>query len=346
MSDRSLIFAGALLALPAGTPSSAAPLVATPITVQGDFQGEKVGKPAKDLSGIACAAPSGQERRCLVIDDEMRSAQYATLGPAGLTVRDTMPLTVSGLPTAVGSAPTAPDKVTVGDESALDGEAIAYDGTNYYIAGSAGLSRKKVEFQQSSFLVARVTPGGSTSFSYRLADALQAAAGVSNYFLKPLNGAEGAKVEGLAVSGDDLIVGLRAPNLEGDGLLVITSITDVFVAGSQRLGEDAKVERIKIGEGNGIRDLAMLPNATVLVLTGPMLDEPTTLGRYRLLTYDRATSATTELGTLPDVKDKDGEFAKAEGVAVLNKRGKIVDLLILYDGMPNGAPQEVTVTLP
>jgi hypothetical protein len=51
----------------------------------------KHGKAARDLSGIACAPGQGV-RRCLVVDDESDSPQWATLDGTSFVAGDPVPL--------------------------------------------------------------------------------------------------------------------------------------------------------------------------------------------------------------------------------------------------------------
>jgi hypothetical protein len=41
----------------------------------------------------------------------------------------------------------------------------------------------------------------------------------------------------------------------------------------------------------------------------------------------------------------DATGAKAEAISVLSQRGKSVDILVMFDGLPSGGPREYTVIL-
>jgi hypothetical protein len=60
-----------------------------PLKVVNDFKG-KDDEPAADISGIACLAPAAGRRTCLLVNDENRSAQFATLERDVLTVGETV----------------------------------------------------------------------------------------------------------------------------------------------------------------------------------------------------------------------------------------------------------------
>src|SRR4051794_34044513 len=66
------------------SPVAAAELPLVDVTVAGEFAAAP-GKVAKDLSGVACLPSSGAAARCLLINDENVSAQFATLEGATLT---------------------------------------------------------------------------------------------------------------------------------------------------------------------------------------------------------------------------------------------------------------------
>ena len=78
-------------------------------------------KTSKNLSGIACRKGKGFPRECLVIDDELQSAQFVKLKDGEINAGDRVELT-TGLE--------------------LDGEGIAYSDGFYYVIGSHGYPRR------------------------------------------------------------------------------------------------------------------------------------------------------------------------------------------------------------
>src|SRR4030095_5210819 len=69
--------------------------------------------------------------------------------------------------------------------------------------------------------------------TYRISDLLQRASEVSAFFGKSLDEASnGLNIEGLAVAGDKLFVGLRAPSLDGKAYMLGASLADLFAAGN------------------------------------------------------------------------------------------------------------------
>src|SRR5829696_3858367 len=93
------------------------------MTVQGDFAvSEGV---AADISGMACL-PQGAPRKCLLINDENKNAQFATIDNDGMVVGDVVPLIGSTAdPRTLGSPPDKTCEKT-DDFKDLDGEGVAY----------------------------------------------------------------------------------------------------------------------------------------------------------------------------------------------------------------------------
>jgi hypothetical protein len=238
--------------------NSADPLEAVEYDVPHKFIG-KNGKAARDLSGIACA-PGQSVRRCLVIDDEGDSAQWATLDGMSLVAGDPIPLLGnSESEVTFGMRQDVDCPHGRGEFGELDGEAVAFAAPYYYVVGSHGCSRKKGEFRASSFILARLSNEhqGSVETTFRLSDVLRRASTVSAYFGKDLADDNGLNIEGVAVQGDQIIVGLRGPSVDGRAFLVRTEIGPLFTKGDGSEPSSTTIPII-VPEGTGIRDLATL----------------------------------------------------------------------------------------
>lgn len=341
----------AALALGLGVPleaSFAELMKLEPVVVTGNFTGEDGAQPAVELSGIACAPAAGVSRRCLVVDDEVSGAQWATLSATGLTVGPFLPLTQGGPPAgAFGTPPKKPESAQAGKNPGdLDGEAITFDGGRFFLVGSMGLSRKKGNYSPSSFLLARITEGQPPDFTFQPATALESVKPVSVYFQKSLNSENGLNVEGLAVRGDELMLGLRGPSLDGSAYIVTMSVKSAFPSESNPPAGAGQAYPLPLGPGMGIRDLASLPDGRLLVLAGPVLDADDKPGQYKVVLHDRTSGTLSQLGTLPDFKMSDGKFAKAEGMALLGASSGQAEMLFVFDGLANGGPQRAIVPLP
>ena len=95
-----------------------------------------------------------------------------------------------------------------------------------------------------------------------------------------------------------------------------------------------------MGAGRGIRDLARLNDGQLLILSGPAQDARVP---FEIHVLDIATEITTLRGTLGELPGSKG--AKAEAISVLSQRGKLVNILVMFDGLENGGPREYVILL-
>jgi hypothetical protein len=157
---------------------------------------------------------------------------------------------------------------------------------------------------------------------------LRTAGPAGAYFGRSLMDDNGMNVEGIAVVGDTLWAGLRAPSLGNRGFLVGASLKALFAPGHAPAAEAPRVFTLPTGGNRGIRDLAPLPDGRLLALLGPAQEQALP---YALLLIDTAKPDTaTPLGDLPERGDK------AESLTVLLQDGKGLAVLIGYDGPKNG----------
>ncbi|WP_082767120.1 DUF3616 domain-containing protein [Bosea sp. PAMC 26642] len=304
------------------------------LSANGDFAGKK-GKAATDVSGLACMPGPSGARRCLLINDEGSFAQFAQIAENRITPGATLPiLGEAASPAALGRPPGALCGAP-GAFAELDGEAVAYADGAFYVAGSHGCSRRKGEFRLSSFHLARVrvdgagAPATGVELSYRLGDMLRRAGPAAPYFGKRLMEENGLNIEGIAVVGDRLWAGLRAPSLDGRAFLVGASLSALFAPGTEPATAAPVVVACPVGRGRGIRDLAALSDGRLLMLVGPAQEQDLP---YELLLLDPARpDAATSLGTLRGVRD-----GKAETVTLLSEAPGRIEILIGYDGRRNG----------
>jgi Protein of unknown function (DUF3616) len=318
------------------------------IKVIGNFakQGENLGKPSKQISGLACAPATGSGvRTCLAIDDEGRNAQFFTFDGTEMKPAEELTTLIDDdtETTALGKPPKVTEctKVAFSD---LDGEGVAYAASYFYVVGSHGCGRKHGTFSASSFVTARIAVGGGApsadgqypvKTTFRLADAL-AKVDPESFGQKlgneKLPQADGMNVEGVAVVGDMLYAGLRAPSRGGKNLIVGVALSELFADGHDRYKGTPKVVELSLGKNTGIRDLAVLPDERLLILAGPTREEEAV--PYRLHAVDPANSATlTSLGRIKGFPDG----AKAEGVLPLGTPDKL-SFVIVFDGVKNGGP--------
>lgn len=317
----------------------------------GDLKGKK-GAAAEDVSGIACLPAAADKRHCLIVNDEGRTAQFLTIEHQTIVPGPTVDL--------IGREP---DPATFGslrdnlrcpaqDEAEFkefDGEGVAYAAPYFYVVGSHGCGRRKDRLRTSSLILARIRVdragdpaamgkgGPPVETSYRLGDALAAAETVRPYFLKSLMKGNGLNVEGVAVVGDRLYAGLRAPAIDGTAFLVEASAAALFAPGHAPYRGTARTVPVSLGAASGIRDLAALADGRLLLLTGPAQEQPGVA--YRLFLYDPAKGGAPQaLGALAALEGADSD-GKAEAVTVLGRDR----VLVLFDSLRNGGPRSYRV---
>lgn len=311
------------------------------IEATSDFAGKKR-KAAKDISGIACRPPSGAEYLCLLINDESKAAQFATLTQGAIKPGRSLPLIGDAAPPALGRqhAIACPQAGSFGE---FDGEGIAYAGRHFYVIGSHGCSRQGGEYRPSSFLLARIPldngQAGTPELSWRVADLFKAAGEITPYLGKPLDaGSNGLNIEGLAVVGDRLWFGLRAPTLDGRAFLVGGSVAELFKPGSEPGTSKPQLLAFAAGAQRGVRDLAPLADGRLLVLLGPAQEQDVP---YAILLLDPADpAAARQLGELRERKN-----AKAEALTVLAEGREELRVLVGYDSVKNGEFEEYRLKL-
>jgi hypothetical protein len=319
---------------------------------------------ATDISGMACV-PEGAPRKCLVINDENNDAQFVTIQDDRMEVGDTVPLIgdeENGR--TLGSPPKGICKGKPKFKN-LDGEGVAYAAPYFYVVGSHGCGRKDGKFKLSSFILARVRVDArgqpvddagralarkdfaqAVEATYRVSDLLRRAGKAAKFFGKNLKSKKGLNIEGIAVSGDTIWFGLRAPVRKGKkAYLVGGVIDDLFKPGNKRSKAEPDVVPLEL-DGRGIRDLAALPDKRLLVVAGAPEGPEVT---FRLLVVDPVKEKVTPIAPLPAVTGRvDGETVtgKAEGVTVLDIAGDKAQIVVLFDGLANGAPHLADITIP
>jgi hypothetical protein len=336
------------------------------IHMDAEFTGKKKdadsGRPASNLSGAAClpARPDGS-RVCLVIDDETRHAQFATIRDTSIEPGRIIKLIPKDASAETrGTPPAAGQFGAEEDFGELDGEAVAYAEPYFYITGSHGFSRKNGKFILSNFILARVRVDGearpadkqgkalsedrwdeAVETTYRLSEVLASAERIGKYFAKDLKD-NGLNVEGLAVVGGRLIAGLRAPVLD-EAYLVVTDVEPLFAPGDEQIAPRPDVIVVPLGKQTGIRDMVLLGNRRLLVLAGPAQEQPVP---YRLFLADPERGKPVHLIDIETPDTPEGKRSRAEAVIVLGEDRSHLRLLIFFDGIPNGGATEVEVALP
>ena len=155
-------------------------------------------------------------------------------------------------------------------------------------------------------------------------------------FLKIPGKDNGFDIEGLAVSGDRIFLGIRGPVLRGWASILELQVKDTE-AGYFELKPDKQKRLYKKHflhlEGMGVRELRVSGN-DLLMLAGPTMDLDGTIAVYRwpnaLLQEDEAIVHRKELERLVDVPHGSGPTTgkdKAEGMALYDEK----HVLIVHD---------------
>jgi len=324
---------------------SSVPDDALPAQDQGAWavKGKLLGKPgekAKDISGIACAVPQGFPRPCVVIDDNSQGAQFITVNDGAIVAGASIPLI---------------DNSFEGKALELDGEGVAYADGFYYVIGSHGHPRDsdhkldpvrdaekiKARIAAASQIVRfRTNPDGTAAAierTDRLRAIMAAEPALAPYLDRRLEN-NGLTIEGIAVRNGRILVGYREPMLS-NGRAAVLSVAVEALFGSAPA--DVRLYRLPLGEGRGVRDLAVSGDS-VLVLAGPATSDPGPAAIYR---WDGGSEEVLRLKDLAALVGADGT-RKAEALLPLDESPSGLRVLILFDGEKEGAPAVITIPRP
>lgn len=339
------------------------PVALKRMTIDGAFAVSE-GAAATDISGMACL-PEGTPRKCLLINDENKNAQFATIQDDRMVVGDVVPLIGRAADLTTLGRPPGETCEKPDDFKDLDGEGVAYAKPYFYVVGSHGCGRSKGKFRLSSFILARVRVdrqgqpvdragrsldrenlAQAVEATYRVSDLLKRAGKAADFFGKDLESANGLNIEGVAVQGDTIWFGLRGPVRKNKtAYLVSGDVADLFEAGNKRSKARPEVVPIEL-DGLGIRDLAPLPDKRLLVVAGAAHGPEVP---FQLFVVDPVKAKVMPIGPLAAVTQPvDGETktGKAEGVTVLDMTGDKAQIVVLFDGLPNGAPHLANISIP
>ena len=314
------------------------------------------GKP-RGISGMGCLGrPGDASRECFVINDEETSGEVALLTKAGLTPTGTLvPFTSKNGPTTDVRGTEQPAACgDTGKFAELDGEGVAVTKDYAYVIGSHSCTGGG-KYKASSYLLVRFKPASANIFvgptppvverTWRGADMLLLSDGVGSAYGKPKG--LGTNIEGLAVIGDTLYAGLRAPVTNGTAYIVRARVDDLFASGPERLKSAAqKPIKLSLGANIGIRDLAALDNGGLLILSGPA---DSNRGEYRIwhLPVPLNSSQPALLtGVTTTAKPKDAtDEPKAESITIIDQGADKVTVVVNYDNIDEGAPSTYELQL-
>jgi hypothetical protein len=300
---------------------------------------DKDGDKSKDISGIACSRSDGFPRTCLVIDDNRQHAQLLTLEDGELRAGRSVRLIENSF---------------AGKQLELDGEGVAFDNGHFYVIGSHGHPRdRKRELEAgrdadlirariaaaSQIVRLKIADGSASGIrsTGRLRDAIAAEPALRPFMDRRLEN-NGLTIEGIAIRNGRLFAGFRGPMLE-DGCAAVLSVSLAALFEDQPL--QARLHRLRLGDGQGVRDLAAFGNG-ILVLAGPAGDGG---GRYAVYGWDAAGDAVRFLKDISAVSGGDADH-KPEAILPLDAGEFGLRLLVLSDGVPEGGPVAIEMPAP
>lgn len=269
-----------------------------------------------DVSGAAIL-PDGKG---WLVSDETRSVQAIILDRVKRTL------------TAGDSLSLLPGK---GKEMDLEGITSSSDTRWFYATGSHSVSRKKAEVQPDRQHIFRFTPIGVGDIAVATLspvitseDCLRDSAGKGS-------DQGGLDLEGIAERAGMLYFGLRSPSKDGHAYIIEVKADDLFADAAKAAH---RTHEITLGVGFGIRDIVRVRDG-FLIISGPSGTDESAQG-FTLYHWSGPGGKATKL---TDIHAKDG---KAEGVVLLEETSEEYTLLILFDGVENGAPTEFKVEKP
>jgi hypothetical protein len=332
---RALIFAFASVLILVGVAPPAVAKGPEAWPVMGRLFG-KHGKESIDISGIACSTAEGFPRSCLIIDDNLQSAQFVVVRDGSLVAGHLVRL-ISNKHKGKGLE--------------LDGEGVAYADRYYYVMGSHGYPRDRqhklnpikdadtirARIAASSQIV-RITANADTPkimATGRLRTIIAANPVLSPYLDRRLE-INGLTIEGVAVKGERLFAGFRSPSLD-NGRAAILSVRLGALFGKDPA--DAKLYQLPLGDGQGVRDLTPYASG-FLVLAGPAADGG---GSYEIYWWDGESE---NIRRLRDLADVTSGKRKAEALLFLDESPSTLRALILFDGEKEGAPIAIEMPRP
>jgi hypothetical protein len=315
---------------------SAAPAFANdsePWLIKGKLVG-KDGKRATNVSGIACSKAQGFPRSCLLIDDNLQSAQIVTVGKGKII--------------AGGMIRLISNKYK-GKWLELDGEGVAYADGYYYVMGSHGHPRDsrhsldpisdrdtiRAKIAASSQIIRVTKQSTKTTVTEKLRGIIAGDAVLSPFLDQRLEN-NGLTIEGIAVKGGRLFAGFRSPSL-ANGRAAILSVALSGLFGTEPA--DPKLYLVPLGNGQGVRDLASYTTG-FLVLAGPSAAAG---GIYAVYWWDGASESVRLLRDLADVT---GNKRKAEALLPLDVTPSGLRVLIFFDRERQGAPHAIKMPPP
>ncbi len=280
-----------------------------------NFVGKILGN--KDLSDIACYKPDS----CAVVSDETNMITLIK---------------------KEGTIFTVTENVVIDKEfEELDLEALASTQTGYYALGSHGNKRKSGAYAPGNHGLYYIGLDQNNKVSKvlkrNLDGLLESSSVFKDYFNRPLQ-QNGVNLEAMTLKDGVLYIGPRAPNL--NGYIFIIKVAEA------NLGREVfayALDSLYIGAGYGLREMVSLDKGFLLVAGNSL---PEDAPGYRELPYviywwdGDLSRPNKKLRVIKNDSKK-----KLEGIEVLEQSDEKISVLLLYDGVENGAMEKMDLHL-
>jgi Protein of unknown function (DUF3616) len=238
--------------------------------------------------------------------------------------------------------------ISLSDDKEIDIEGIACEGLIVYVVGSHSAKREQIDadrtYEQNRNAIKSVLSDSQRDQLFRLnlkgdteieQTSLRSIIDRHNLlqlFSKIPSKENGVDIEGMAVRNGILYIGFRGPVLRDNWVPILKCKFATPI-------DQADLVFINLG-GRGIRDLTPVQEG-FLILAGPLGDGP---GSYQIYTWDgedclpgtRSFSKMGQIELLGEIPVY--ENAKAEGIALLKESPLDYEVIVVFDGVENGAP--------
>lgn len=306
-----------------------------------------------EISGIACGPPRAGVRGCLLAFDEKRAARFVTYADGRFTLGPTIEI--------LAEKTTDPKTGATVKNKEADLEGASRDGDTYWLIGSHSTKRRddtgtgicplepgrrhvyRFDVDPTTDLPSFDFAADDPAKEIRRIDRLPVDLAKVPELAGPIDAticgdAGGFNIEGGAVSGGRMVLGVRSPLFGGAALLVELDAAAL----AADLPQTPTAEKVDLGSGNGVRDITAVAGGH-LILAGPSASDDGTPRPPSSLWF-RSTGGgdPTFLGELLDVDP----MGKPEALAVLDTLPKAWRVLVLSDGAAGGAPREYEVPRP
>jgi hypothetical protein len=277
----------------------------------------------KDASAAALVGPGSG----IVASDETRFVQLIDLDPSARTIL------------AGAQIELLPGE---GTELDIEAAATAEDSGDLYLLGSHGKARKKDVIEATRSMIFRVpldsatgrpAAGGHAKASLR--EWITATPEIARALDAPTDGA-GLDFEGMAERAGTLFIGVRAPLVDGRAVILEIPAAEVFGAAAGTARPAAKVHRLNLGPGLGIRSLERIADGFLLI-AGAAAPDPDEGAEFILCHWPGPGSEVSEITRLRDLP------GKAEGMMVVATGPATMELLFWFDGAKNGGPRSLVL---